>query len=116
MAEFKNQTVGKFDGDEKPEYVSVWFDENEITSFYFHSVMINDHRVHGVSVDPRHVWASISAFSSEPTEAQTTKGHRIYVSTVWLDSEGTTREIRAFNRHGKPLARMVKTGYQELNR
>lgn len=114
MTEFKNQSVGKFDGVEKPEYVSVWFDETKITSFFFHSVMVNGHHVYGVSVEPRHVWSAIAAFSKEPTEVQTVEGHKIYVSTVWLDEEGLVREIRACDRYGKPLARMIKTGYIQL--
>lgn len=67
MTTFQNQTVGSFD-DQSHEYVEIWFDETQVKGFAFHSVMQRDvigasHRLFGIEVEARFVFAACDAFN-----------------------------------------------------
>ena len=112
--EYANQSVGSY-CDKSVEYVAVWFDDERVSRFSFHSCMIGDvvgnrHLVHGITVDARHVFAAIKAFNRAPEKAIGPDGRDFWVTQVWFEDTGVT-EIRAGDRYGKPIARMTPTGY-----
>jgi hypothetical protein len=111
--DFANQSIGSYT-DKSVEYVAVWFDESRVSRFSFHSCIIGDvagnsHRIHGIEVDARHVFAATRAFNSSPEKAISPDGRDFWVTRVYL--EDGIEEIRAGDRWGKPIARMVPTGY-----
>ncbi len=122
MTTFANQSIGSFDkvphGEATHEYVEVWYDETKVKGFSFHSVMMRDvlgrsHRVFGMSVDARHVFEAMHAFSGEPSKAVPADGFNsgisFYVTRVWIGHD--VEEIRMGDKWGKPVARMRRTGY-----
>jgi hypothetical protein len=116
MTEFANQSIGSHDKGAaiSHEYVHVWFDETEVTGFWFHSIGANDchgayHGIHGITVDARHIWAAIFAFSKSPDMAVRADGSKFYVSEVWC--RDGSRELRQGGKYGKCVARMTPTGY-----
>jgi hypothetical protein len=112
--EYANQSIGSY-CDDSAEYVHIWFDESRVSRFWFHSCMIGDvmgnrHRVHGISVEARNIFAAAKAFNSTPDKAIGPDGKDFWVTQVWFEDTGVT-EIRAGDRYGKPIARMTRTGY-----
>jgi hypothetical protein len=111
--EYANQTIGSHT-DKSVEYVAIWFDESRVSGFSFHSCMIGDvvgnrHLVHGITVDALHVFSAAKAFNSSPDKAITPDGKSFWVTRVYLNDG--TEELRAGDRWGKCVARMIPTGY-----
>lgn len=119
MVKFANQSIGSLDtGSNTHEYVAVEYDETKVAGFSFHSVMTRDvsgfhHRLHGVSVDPRHIWAAISGFNSSPDKVIWKDGGTSWVTLVYINEPGKpeVRELRTGGKYGDCVARMTKTGY-----
>lgn len=114
MATFANQTVGSHD-DSTNEYVEIWWDETWVKAFSFHSVGLKDvcgayHRVHGVSVEARYIFAAIKAFSNCQLMAVRPDGSTFFTTWVLL-ADQQTEELRIGDKWGQPIARMRRTGY-----
>jgi hypothetical protein len=116
MITMQNQSVGSFD-DQTHEYVEVSFDETMVQAFAFHSVGTHGggpkaayHRVHGISVEARFVFAAIKAFANCQLMAVAPDGQKFFVTWVIRPADGT-EELRAGGKWGKVVARMRRTGY-----
>lgn len=113
MTTYANQTIGSFDN-KSNEWVEIWFDENWVKEFSFHSIMHRDvmgnsHRVFGVIVEARHIFGACKAFNGSPELAINPNGAKHGVTHVWMHDG--SEELRIGGKHGTAIARMTKTGY-----
>jgi hypothetical protein len=120
MTTFVNQSVGSFD-DRSHEFVEVWFDEAVVSRFAFHSVMQRDvmgasHRLFGIEVEARYVFAACNGFNTITNiQGIAPDGSKLCVTHVLLRDQ-KTEEFRLGDKYGKPIARMRRTGYVQAER
>jgi len=94
--------------------VTVWH-AADVAAFRWHDVMIHaaegtSHRpmrVHGVSVEPRHVWHMIAAVHETPCKAIMRDGSEVWCGAVYLPDGSREIRLGADAKAGRAVARVT---------